>query len=65
MRRGDIFLSPNEARRVSVMEQVLARKVTIAQAAIVLGLCERQVKRLKGGMLKEGVARSWRTKTGA
>src|SRR5208282_1200787 len=54
--RGDIFLSPNEARRVYVMEQVLARKVTMAQAAVVLGLCERQVKRLKGGMLKEGVA---------
>jgi transposase len=54
--RGDIFLSPNEARRVYVMEQVLAGKVTIAQAALVLGLCGRQVKRLKGGMLKEGAA---------
>ena len=49
-------MSPNEARRVYVMEQVLAGKVTIVQAAKLLGLCERQVKRLKGGMLKEGVA---------
>ncbi len=49
-------MSPNEARRVYVMEQVLARKMTIAQAAKLLGLCERQVQRLKGGMLKEGVA---------
>jgi transposase len=38
------------------MERVLAGTVTIVQAASVLGLCERQVKRLKGGMLKEGIA---------
>ncbi len=49
-------MSPSEARRVYVMEQVLARKVTIAQAAKLLSLCERQVKRLKVGMLKEGAA---------
>ena len=49
-------MSPKEARRVAVMEQVLAGKATIAQAALVLGLSQRQVKRLKGGMLKEGIA---------
>ena len=38
------------------MEQVIARKVTVAQAAELLGLCEREVKRLKGGVLKEGMA---------
>lgn len=49
-------MSPREARRVAVMEQVLAGKATIAQAALALGLSQRQVKRLKGGMLKEGTA---------
>jgi transposase len=38
------------------MEQVLAGKATIAQAALVLGLSQRQVKRLKGGTSKEGIA---------
>jgi transposase len=38
------------------MEQVLAGKATIAQAALVLGLSQRQVKRLKGGLSKEGIA---------
>jgi len=54
--RGDIFLSPKESRRVYVMEQVVDGKVTIRQAAELLGLGERQVKRLKGRLLKEGVA---------
>ncbi len=49
-------MSPKEARRVAVMEQVLAGKATIAQAALVLGLSQRQVKRLKGGTSKEGIA---------
>ena len=49
-------MSPKEARRLAVMERALAGTVTIVQAASVLGLCERQVKRLKGGMLKEGIA---------
>ncbi|MEW6448273.1 MAG: helix-turn-helix domain-containing protein [Bacillota bacterium] len=38
------------------MEQVLGGKLTIRQAAELLDLSKRQVKRLKGGMKKEGVA---------
>lgn len=38
------------------MEQVLAKKLTIRQAAEQLGLSERQIKRLKKGMKQEGVA---------
>lgn len=49
-------MSPKEARRLAIMEHVLTGKVTIAQAALVLDLSKRQVKRLKGGMLKEGTA---------
>lgn len=54
--RGDIFLKGKEARRLYVMEQVLQGKLTIAQAAQLLGLSERQVKRLKGGMKVNGAA---------
>jgi len=49
-------LSTKEARRVYIMEQVLVGKLTIRQAAELLDLSKRQVKRLKGGMKKEGIA---------
>jgi hypothetical protein len=49
-------LSAKEARRVYVMEQVLDGKLTIKLAAELLGLSERQVKRLKKGMKEKGVA---------
>lgn len=54
--KGGIFLSPKEARRVYIMEQVLHGKLTVRQASELLGLSERQVKRLKGGMKQQGVA---------
>lgn len=54
--RGDIFLNGKESRRLYVMEQVLQGKLTIAQASQLLGLSERQVKRLKGGMKANGAA---------
>lgn len=38
------------------MERVLASKVSVRQAAILLGLSERQVRRLKKGMIQEGAA---------
>ncbi|MGI6619640.1 MAG: helix-turn-helix domain-containing protein [Bacillota bacterium] len=49
-------MSAKEARRVYVMEQVLDGKLTIKLAAELLGLSERQVKRLKKGMKEKGVA---------
>lgn len=54
--KGDIFLSQKEAKRVYVMEQVVSGKVTVKQAAELLALSERQIKRLKKGMKQEGVA---------
>lgn len=56
MARGDVFLSTKEARRVYVMERVVAGKMTVRQGAEYLGLSERQVKRLKKGMKEKGVA---------
>ena len=38
------------------MEQVLEGKVTIKQASYVLGLSERQIKRLKAGVRERGIA---------
>ncbi|MBI4334203.1 MAG: ISNCY family transposase [Chloroflexi bacterium] len=49
-------MSAKEARRVYVVEQVVMGTVTAGEAARVLGLSIRQVKRLKGGLLGEGVA---------
>ena len=55
MDRGDIFLNTKESRRVYVMEQVMQGKITVRQAAEVLGLSERQIKRLKAGIKQEGL----------
>lgn len=49
-------MNRKEARRVYIMEQVLEGNLTIKQAAEMLELSERQVKRLKKGMKEEGVA---------
>lgn len=56
MKGGTVLLSEKEARRVYVMDQLLKGVLTVREAAGLLGLSERQVKRLKGGMKKEGVA---------
>lgn len=53
---GDIFLKPKEARRIHVMEQVVAGKLTSREAAELLGLSSRQIFRIKGGIGKEGIA---------
>lgn len=49
-------MKPKEARRLDIMERVLANTVSIGQAAVVLGLSERQVMRLKKGMKQDGEA---------
>ena len=52
----NIFLSPKEARRLHVIEQAIAGKLTNAQAATILNLSTRQVKRLKKGVKAQGAA---------
>lgn len=54
--RGDILLSQKEAKRVYVVEQLLAGNLTIKQGALLLALSERQVKRLKAGVKQQGIA---------
>lgn len=49
-------LSDTEVKKAFVMERVLSRSMTIREAARVLSLSERQVKRLKVGVEKNGVA---------
>ena len=52
----NIFLSQKEARRLYVIEQTIAGKLTVRQAAELLGLSCRQVKRLKKGVANTGAA---------
>lgn len=54
--RDETYLSTKEARRVHVLERVLASRMTIREAASCLGLSERQVKRLKEGFKRDGAA---------
>ncbi|MCR4403679.1 MAG: helix-turn-helix domain-containing protein, partial [Firmicutes bacterium] len=49
-------MSQEEARRVYVIEQVVVGRLSISQAARLLNLSERQVKRLKKGVMEQGVA---------
>ena len=49
-------MSKKESRRVYVMEQVMQGKITVRQAAEILGLSERQIKRLKAGIKEKGLA---------
>ena len=51
---GDKFLSVKEARRVYVIEQVVAGKVTSSEAAISLSVSRRQVLRLKKAFKARG-----------
>lgn len=53
---GAIYLSDKEARRVYVVEQLVEGKLTVGQAAELLGLSTRQVQRLKGGFRQHGAA---------
>lgn len=52
----NIFLSQKEARRLYVIEQTIAGNLTIRQAAELLKLSCRQVKRLKKGVAISGAA---------
>ena len=47
-------MSDKEVRRAIVIDKVIQGVCTIAEAAEVLSLSERQVKRLKAGVIKEG-----------
>ena len=53
---GDIFLKPKEARRVNVVEQLVKGTITVSQAAGLLCLSERQVKRIKKGVKEQGLS---------
>jgi transposase len=56
MSRGDVYLSEKESRRVYVMERLMEGVVTVKEASCVLGLSERQIKRLKAGVKERGIA---------
>jgi len=54
--RGRVLLSRKESERAWIMQRVVAGELTVRQGARLLGLSERHVKRLKGGMKRDGVA---------
>jgi len=49
-------LKPKEARRVNVVEQLVKGTITVSQAAGLLCLSERQVKRIKKGVKEQGLS---------
>jgi transposase len=53
--RGDKLLSAKEARRVSVMEDFMKKKINAEEAALLLGVSDRHIYRLKEAMKEEGI----------
>ena len=49
-------MSPKEADRSYIMNLVIQNRMTVRQASEQLNLSERQVYRLKGGLLQNGIA---------
>ena len=49
-------MKPKEARRVNVVEQLVKGTITVSQAAMLLSLSERQVKRIKKGVKEQGLS---------
>jgi predicted DNA-binding transcriptional regulator YafY len=50
-----IVLTMKEQRRVEVMQRVFRAEMTMAEAALVLGVTERQSYRIKAKIREEGV----------
>jgi transposase len=55
MNKGDVVLTEKVRKRVFVMDQLIARQITNAQAAKSLGLSVRQIRRIKKEMLSSGI----------
>ena len=55
MNKGDVILTEKVRKRVFVMDQLAAGQITNAQAAKMLGLSVRQIKRIKKEMQSNGV----------
>ena len=49
-------MKPKEAKRVNVVEQLVQGAITVSQAAGLLALSGRQVKRIKKGVKEQGLA---------
>jgi hypothetical protein len=55
--REEIFnMTQKEITRLRVINQIIDKVITVREAAELLSLSERQVIRLKGGVLKDGPA---------
>ena len=54
MNRGGVFMKTKEARRLFVVEQVSAGKITVQETSERLELSCREIIRLKGRFRKEG-----------
>ena len=56
MNTGVIKLSQKQLQRYEVITKANAGIITVSEAALVLGISERQVTRLKKGVMKDGAA---------
>ncbi|TFG91910.1 MAG: helix-turn-helix domain-containing protein, partial [Candidatus Atribacteria bacterium] len=54
MREEQYYMTPKEIMKLKIINQALEGKLTVKETAAVLSLSERQVKRLKKGVLTEG-----------
>src|SRR5579872_2973162 len=56
MQRGDVLLSKREQQRAHVIGQILEGRVTVPEAAALVGLSSRQLRRLVRAVRQRGLA---------
>jgi hypothetical protein len=54
----DITLTMKQQKRIEIIERALRNNLTVVEAAMVLGVSERQCYRIKAGVKDQGVKRS-------
>jgi len=51
----NVTMNQREQRRVIILTQVVSGTMTVAEAAVQMGVCERQVRRVLAGFRRDGV----------
>jgi hypothetical protein len=56
MREETFNMTQQEMKKLRVIDQIIAKNITVGEAARLLNLSERQVLRLKKGVMEQGAA---------
>ena len=57
-------MNPQEQQRIIILTQVVSKTPAVSEAAVQMGMCERQTKRLRVGVAVVGETKPGRTLRG-